>query len=238
MKYVGVDGCRIGWLAVSLTDHNVDVAVFTCFDNLWAAHEDAITILVDIPIGLASGNQTPRQADLLARQMLGSRRSTLFLPSVREVLGCDSYAEACETNRRLTGKKISKQYWHIMPKIKAVDVFLQTTPIAMKTVRESHPELCFGLASSSTVRFSKKTSEGLRERLDVLHKYISNVDDIYETSLRKHLRKEVARDDIVDALMLAVTAREAGGALKPLPDPPESDETGLDMAIWYHDFGK
>ncbi len=57
-------------------------------------------------------------------------------------------------------------------------------------------------------------------------------------TLQKFLRKEVARDDIVDALVLAVTAKESGGALRPLPDPPERDKTGLNMAIWYHDFGK
>ncbi len=52
MKYVGVDGCRKGWLAASLTDHNIDITVFPRFDDLWRGHRDAITILVDIPIGL------------------------------------------------------------------------------------------------------------------------------------------------------------------------------------------
>lgn len=237
MKYVGVDGCPSGWLAATVTDTNIDVTVFSRFDALWETHGDAAVILVDIPMGLPGGGRSPRRADQLAREMLGSHRSSIFLPSVREVLDCVSYGEANEKNRMLTGKGISKQYWYLVPKIKDVDSFLQSTPEAVPTVKEAHPELCFVLASNGTIRFSKKTAEGVGERLDILRRYVNDINEVYEGVLRKYLRKEVARDDIVDALILALTAREGGKGLKSLPDQPERDEAGMPMAIWYHDFG-
>ncbi|QJB56083.1 DUF429 domain-containing protein [Pseudodesulfovibrio sp. zrk46] len=238
MKYVGVDGCPAGWFVVSLTDHNVDCTVFETFRELWEAHGDAHTIMVDIPMGLPGGNQPPRAADRLAREMLGPRRSSVFLPSVREVLSASSYREACEINRQLTGKKISKQYWYLVPKIQDVDSLLQDEPGAVKVLRESHPELCFWLASGGTIQHSKKTGPGLEERLTVLRKYLNNTGEIYGLVLRKYLRKEVARDDVVDAMVLAVAARLGEGEIHSLPNPPEQDETGLPMAIWYPDFGQ
>ncbi len=36
----------------------------------------------------------------------------------------ESYEKACEVNEKLTGKRISKQAWNIIPKIRDVDSFL------------------------------------------------------------------------------------------------------------------
>jgi predicted RNase H-like nuclease len=46
----------------------------------------------------------------------------------------------------------------------------------------------------------------------------------------------VAGDDVLDALMLAVTAGGGAANLRPVPDPVEKDETGLPMAVWYREF--
>ncbi|TDF97726.1 DUF429 domain-containing protein [Paenibacillus piri] len=46
-------------------------------------------------------------------------------------------------------------------------------------------------------------------------------------------RKDVSRDDLVDALVLAVSAAAGKGRLVPVPDPPVPDDCGLPMAIWY-----
>ena len=84
--------------------------------------------------------------------------------------------------------------------------------------------------------FPKRKPEGIEERLTILSRHLENAKLLYEKALDAFTRKTVARDDIVDAMILAVTARESRGSLTPMPDPPERDETGLPMAIWYHDF--
>jgi len=236
MKYVGVDGCRAGWISVSIEGDSTVFGMFPTFDALWEEHRDAVRILVDMPIGLPGKNTPKREADTLARRMLGKRASCVFSPGVRELLDCQDYGEACEANRRLIGKKISKQYWNIVPKIKDVDSTLQRVSGGAGVVLESHPEIAFLLASHGEILHGKKTAEGLAERVALLRKYISDFDILYEESLKKWPRKAVAQDDMLDAAILAVAARESSGNMVPMPDPPERDETGLPMAIWYYDF--
>lgn len=238
MKYVGVDGCRFGWFCVVIEGDHAEPQLFANFNDVWKAHTDARLILVDMPIGLPGHGQPVRRADALARRLLGKKRSTIFPPGVRDVLGAGSYAEACEANRLVTGKKISLQFWNLVPKIRDVDAVIQAEPQSLNVIRESHPELCFELAGGEQVTHSKKTAEGVQERLGVLKDFISNCDELYERVLRETLRKDVARDDIVDAMMLAATARASRGVLAPLPDPPDVDERGIPMAIWYHDCEK
>jgi predicted RNase H-like nuclease len=236
MKYLGVDGCKAGWVSVCLEGDSSSIDMYSNFKSLWEQHHDAQLILVDIPIGLPGEEVKSRRADTLARRMLGKRSSCVFSPGVRKLFSCDSYREACEENRKVTGKMISKQYWNIIPKIKDVDSFLRTVPGSAKRVLESHPEIAFLLASDGEIVQSKKTEVGRNARLAVLELYISNFSLLYNNVMNRTLRKNVAADDILDAAMLAVVARESQGHLTPLPSPPERDDMGLQMAIWYHSF--
>lgn len=236
MKCLGVDGCRAGWLAAVMTDGVMDVAVFRRFSEIWTAHCDADVILVDIPIGLPGKNRPDRKADSLARKMLGRRHSCIFSPGVREILNYTDYLAASERNRELTGKKIALQYWHIMKKVREVDAFMLMTLAAHGVVKESHPEVCFTKASCNSIGYPKKTRLGIDERIEILSNYFPDSKRVFTRVLKQHLRKDVARDDILDAMMLAVTARESRGHLRSLPPVLEMDEEKLSMGIWYHDF--
>jgi len=236
MKYVGVDGCKAGWVSVCLEGESSSIDMYPAFESLWKQHHDAQLILVDIPIGLPGEDVKSRRADTLARRMLGERSSCVFSPGVRELFYCNSYQEACDTNRKVIGKKISKQYWNIISKIKDVDSLLQTVPGSAKKILESHPEIAFLLASGGEITQSKKTEVGRNVRLALLETYIINFRLLYSDVMSRTLRKTVAADDVFDAAVLAVVAREGQGDLMPLPNPPERDETGLQMAIWYHSF--
>ena len=55
--------------------------------------------------------------------------------------------------------------------------------------------------------------------------------------LRQFKRKEVARDDAVDALAAAVTAAAPAAALRTLPPQPHEDRTGLRMEMVYVEPG-
>lgn len=236
MTYVGVDGCRAGWLCAALDEAGMNIVVLRSFRSVWTTYRQANVILVDIPIGLPGGGIKTRMADGLARKMLGSRHSSIFTPGARDILNCSNYSTASEKNRQLTGKKISMQYWGIAGKVKEVDSFLRSEPDAIGVIRESHPELCFSVFSSNSVSYGKKTTQGIEERLDILEDYYPDSKKVFNKVIQTYQRKDVARDDVVDAMILAVTAKESQGELTPLPNPLERDAEGLPMAIWYYDF--
>ena len=68
--------------------------------------------------------------------------------------------------------------------------------------------------------------------MDVLSKHYRDTVNIYNKALNEFLRKEVAKDDIVDAMAAAVTAC-CPDNLRTLPADPERDAKGLPMEMVY-----
>lgn len=75
----------------------------------------------------------------------------------RECLEARSYEEACRIRYRIEKKKISKQAYGILAKIREVDEFLAVNEAARQCVAEVHPAR-FGMvvARWSTARKSKQ----------------------------------------------------------------------------------
>ena len=168
MKYIGVDGCKIGWFYTVIDHENQwEIGVSENIKKLWETHKDASLILIDIPIGLPF--KEPRACDLEARKLLGKgKTSTVFPPPCRESLAAKNHEEACEINKKVLGKKISLQAYHISKKIKEVDDFLLANPQARQKIWETHPEICFwALAGGRAMKFPKKKKYGFDERLYV-----------------------------------------------------------------------
>jgi predicted RNase H-like nuclease len=104
---------------------------------------------------------------------------------------------------------------------------------ARKIVRESHPEICFrALAGGRLMEHPKKTKEGTAERLDLVQGIDRECRKVYEEALAKYKRKDVARDDILDAMVMALSAG-IQGELTRIPADTEKDEKGLVMEIVY-----
>ena len=69
--FVGVDGCRAGWLAIGLeTEGSWQVNTFPDVSSLWDHHRGASLILIDIPIGLKAEGKAERRCDPQARKLL------------------------------------------------------------------------------------------------------------------------------------------------------------------------
>ena len=99
----------------------------------------------------------------------------------------------------------------------------------MTNIREMHPEICFwSLNHRSPLDYPKKSREGFDERVKLLSKHLDGAQEIVELAMQEFLRKEVARDDILDALVGAVTAMRP---LKTIPGTPEIDDKGLRMEM-------
>lgn len=240
-SFVGVDGCRGGWVAARLDSQGSlqPLQVYPSFTELIAATRDANLVLVDMPIGLldqpAPGEASPseRACDAAARALLGVRRASVFSVPVRRAVHAADYRAACDVNAQATGRKISQQAWHICAKIAQVDRVMRATPALQARVRECHPEVCFmALNNGQPMGANKKSPAGQAERRAVLERYLPECAAQIAQARAAYRRGVLADDDILDAVVLAVSARIAHGHGVPtLPPHPERDAQGLRMEI-------
>jgi predicted RNase H-like nuclease len=233
--YVGVDGCRAGWIAVSGSVSGLKYAVFGTIHELMQAHRTAELILIDIPIGLPDARCPRRPCDLLARKLLGSRAASVFPAPCRSAAHAENIAEARRLNIVELDVSLSAQAWGICQKIAEVDRFLLVNPDVRETVREMHPEVCFwSLNGMRPMRFSKKTRGGIAERLARLEEVDARAGGLYQRVIGETMRKDVQRDDVLDALVGCLTGMAmATGSLSNLSGTPACDGKGLPMEMVY-----
>jgi predicted RNase H-like nuclease len=232
MHYIGLDGCKHGWFFVQLdVGENFTFGVIETIGGLSAVATPSDIVLLDIPIGLRTSGPDERLCDREARQHLKPKRSSSVFPSpCRPALSAATYHEASAINYENTGRKLSQQTWAIAKKIEQVDNFL-TGPGSGISVREMHPEICFwALNNCRPMAHNKKTVGGFDERINLLSTYFDQSEAIVGSALKMYRRNQVARDDIVDALVGAVSARYS---LATIPAVPELDDLGLRMEMVY-----
>lgn len=237
MSFVGVDGCKAGWFWVRLTrSGDWDAHIAQRFDQVWGEWRQAELILVDIPIGLRGSGDQERLCDREARRILGRpRSSSVFPPPCRAALSAHTYREATRINERHTGRRLNKQTWNITPKIREVDNLIQSEHRARSVIRESHPEvLFFALNEGRGMMHNKRAEDGFSERLRLLERVYPGSNAVVTSALGRFARKDVGRDDILDALVAAVAAMVGEHRLRMLPERPERDSTGLPMEIVYY----
>jgi predicted RNase H-like nuclease len=190
-----------------------------------AGSECAVGIVaVDMPIGLPDSGS--RQADLLARTLLPTgRKSSVFPTPIRAATAPATHPEASAVSREATGKGISIQAFHLIPKILEVDALVRSAP--PYTLIEVHPEVGFATIDPSAVVASKATPEGRQSRADALR-------SVGLRSPELAAGRGYGVDDLLDACVAGWTARRyAVGAAVPLPDPPEVFSDGVAAAIWH-----
>ncbi|MEX1312887.1 MAG: DUF429 domain-containing protein [Desulfotignum sp.] len=236
MKYVGIDGCRGGWCHVWLdTNGSHGFGILKTIDALSGLVDstDAL-VLVDMPIGLKETGPCERQCDRAARKLLKKRGSSIFPAPCRQSLKAMNYPVASALNHAVTGRRLSRQTYHIMPKIRELDDFIRGAGQRLD-IKEFHPELGFlALNRFVPLVFSKKTRSGQMERQKILSRYPPSSSAILSKAKKRFLRNQAAVDDILDALCGAVAA-SFKDHLVSLPAEPETDPCGLPMQIVYAD---
>lgn len=230
MKSIGVDGCKYGWVTASLQEK--EVKIFKTFKEVVDHYKNGYSLLVDIPIGLPGPGFPERNCEALARRILaGKRKSSVFTVPCRQAVYADSYQQANTINRETLLKGISKQAWHICSKIKEVDQLLIERKEMRPNVKESHPELAFHwLNKGSSMLFNKKTQAGQAERIELLATYHTESKILYQEAVAEFKRKDVAKDDILDAICLAVSCCLMADR-KQTVLMSNVDEEGIQMAI-------
>ncbi len=186
---------------------------------------------------MRSYESVERKCDLEARKILGQGRgSSVFPVPCRGSIHAKSYREAHEINKENVSRGLSQQTWGIIPKILEVDNLLRENEKFRNQIQESHPEIAFWALNNKTpLKFNKKSSEGIDERLSILEKFECRTREIFEAAIQNYMRKEVSKDDIVDAICMAITGRVAvDGNYKTIPTNIEVDLEGIEMKIVYY----
>ncbi len=236
---IGVDGCKSGWIAAVLHNSHIALEVFPDMETLWhryAAH--CALLLIDMPIGFSDSGPEGRICDHLARRVLSpSRHSSIFTPPCRKALYVPE-DQTSTVNFKYTGKKLSRQTINIMPKMREVDTWMRQLPKRdQQRIRESHPEVIFTAMNEGVPLFhNKKSKAGQVERIQLLEKFYPGVYEICNKSLSEIPRKVALADDLIDALVLGITAKMAvthPEKQRSLPDLPIQDSEGLMMEIFY-----
>lgn len=235
MWYVGVDACKGGWFAVGIGPEGARAALCGTFASVWERFRPLTRLFLDMPVGLPE--EGTRAADAEARRALPPHlASTIFNTPVRAAVYAPTKDVAKVVNRKLAGKSLSEQSLGLVKKIREVDTFLRAHPEVRDLVYESHPELCFGRLGGGFPSFAKKDWLGGFERFRIVRNFMPEVEFLLADARRAHLRTEVACDDMLDACILAVAARESERRPRFYPkglDAPEADAEGLPMAIWH-----
>jgi predicted RNase H-like nuclease len=226
-RAIGADGCRGGWVVVTLVGGRVDEVevVDRLGPALAAARPDAVGI--DMPIGLT--DVPTREADRAARALLGRRASSVFSAPLRVVVDAyvagevTTHAAATALAVATTGKGMSVQAWGLVPKVAEVDAVIA----AGWEAAEVHPEAAFATLAGSPVE--RKTSwAGLERRRELLRGCGLELPSDFPGAAR------CAPDDVLDAAVCAYVAdgiASAEGSVRTLPATPTELDRGRPIVI-------
>ena len=223
MQVVGVDGCKKGWIAVATKNGRFSEArLFSDFGTLVKHFADAKVIAVDMPIGLPSANSRP--ADDEAKKKLEKHTASVFLTPPRKVLEQPTYKEARRVAESEFNQGVSAQAYALRKKIFEIDSITAED----HRIFEVHPEVSFRAMAKRSLKWKKKTWNGLLERRALLRRAgVKLPDNLGEDG------SKVGPDDVVDAAAAAWSAfRIARREAESLPE-------GLNPlrqrspAIWY-----
>ena len=239
-EFVGVDWCPSGWLSVGLSGNcEYELKTFPKFGELLAYYETAKLMLVDIPIGLPDKREE-RPGDIEAKSLLGPRKSSVFRAPTRSALdhlrrNPKDKEGASNIQFQITGESIKRESFGIMPMIAEVDSLL---PHETLEVREVHPEVCFwALNDGPMPRDSKRKLKGVEKRIQLLKERWPETEKIIEASYSKVFMRYFNSDDLLDALVAAVTAYKGyPNDLQTLPKippkDPEKKTLPMEMVFW------
>jgi predicted RNase H-like nuclease len=234
-RYVGVAHRAGSWLAVAFTASGYEeTTVFDGIGDCWAHYEeDTPLLLVDVPVGLVESGDPVRRCDALARSTLGPRSGAVFDPPVREATRKRRYSAANRVHERKTDEPLAEAAFEASDAIAMCDELLQEVPEAAAVVRSTHPELCFRAFAGDPLEHSPATAAGYAERMRTLAKRDRDAPPVVQKVAEATAGHDVPVEAVLDAVVLAYTARPGDGALRTLPAEAPTDSRGRPMELVY-----
>ena len=224
MRALGLDGFRKGWVAVTLDGDRRDINFLRDIAEVLPGRFDRLAI--DIPIGMDDDGR--RDCDLLARDRLRPHTSRVFTGARRWLWNEFDDPDKANIEARKRGQtRVSRQLWHLGPKIMQVDAFVRSNRDL--DIREVHPELVFQRLNGGEPLSSKKSEEGMTLRRKLLLR--EGFDEIDHWLTRSRMGSGAKADDVLDACAVAIAASHPRGSVP--EDTPPVDKHGLAMQIWF-----
>ena len=234
--WFGLDGCRGGWVLAAFDGVALSLQLIPTIAAL--PETEPGLGCIDMPIGLTSHGQ-PRHCDMLARQQLAAsgRSSSIFPAPGRCCLPLADHAAASAAQRSGGGPGLSVQSWHLVPKIRELDCWLQADLRRRQWLVECHPELAFLRLQQRTAGWpptarlaGKRSAVGRLQRLQLLSSHWQwDPSTLLQNALACSRRRDLQPDDVVDALVCLAVA--LASKLQHLPSPASRDAAGLPMQI-------
>ena len=228
---VGVDGCKGGWVAAVIEQGELRIEKYLNINELIDKYPKFDNMLIDMVIGLpVNQKQYDNRPDSTARRLIAPRTSTIFAVPSRQAVYEETEEAQIKANRAALGKGLAKQTMAIISKMRELDVFLLENDKYKNVIKESHPEVCFARLNGAVVMTKKSEMHGLMERVQILSQFFPNlsVDSISVIAKELHCN----RDDIVDAVCLAITANlDLQGDTEVIPKDVMVDNHGLKMQM-------
>ena len=224
MRVIGLDGFSRGWVAVVLDGDEQAISFHPNVSDALSGPFDRAGI--DIPIGMNDDGE--RACDQLAREKLRPHTSRVFTGARRWLW--QEFDDPDKANKAAVcrgQKRVSRQLWHIGPKIMEVDAFMRAH--RGHDVREVHPELVFLRLNGNEPLPPKKSEEGDSLRRKLLKR--QGIRDIDRWLNEARIGSGAKRDDVLDACAVAIAARDPASSV---PEKAANPDTyGLPMQIWY-----
>lgn len=233
-NFIGIDGCKGGWLVVAWDGQEFSHPVITFIPHIEQLDlETAYIVAIDIPIGfkdvVVKGG---RDAEREARCFIPGKKSSIFSAPCRKALETRNFVEASTINRENSesGKiGLSQQSAALIQKMREVDLFV--TPEIQDQLFESHPEVSFAIMNDKSPVLSKKRHKaGQAERKELLRCNGFPVDHLV---LPSNFPRRWSNDDILDSCACAWSARRiyVGKSERFPSTTPPKDKRGLRMVI-------
>jgi predicted RNase H-like nuclease len=197
----------------------------------------ADVIAVDMPIGLPDRiGPDGRGPERAVRPLLGERQSSVFSVPSRAAIDAVDYGAACRLACETSDppRKVSKQLFHIAPKIREVDAALRADAAVAARVFEAHPEVAFWRLNGEKALTEPKKVKGTPYPPGVaLRRSLLRDAGVPSAVIEAPPPCGSAVDDCLDALAnLTVAVRLAAGTARAFPATFARDRFGLPMAIW------
>lgn len=210
-RIAGVDGCPDGWVLVTRRNQELPVAkLCKSFLEVISETRDCKSVMVDIPMKL--NEEGFRTVDVMAREMLKKigRSSSVFMTPVKEAIenqvvytSNEDYKRICSINESHTEKKIPKQTFCLINKIREVNC---VDPLP-ENIHEFHPELVWSRFVTDKEFPSKKNQDGENRRLKILEKALNvSCEELNRIIEQAGPKSKVHRDDVIDALAGLIAA--------------------------------
>jgi predicted RNase H-like nuclease len=234
-QWVGIDGCKAGWVAAIGTPAQFTIIIAKNFADLFDRIGMDAIYAIDMPMGLPDqvgpGGRAPER---LVRPLLGQRQSSLFSIPARAAVEAQDYPTACGLALETSDppRKVSKQGFNLFSKIRELDMFRRSEKGRGARLFEVHPELAFVMLNDGQpLDLPKKVkgtvfAPGMALRRQLLAKGGFALEQMT-------ISAGAQEDDVLDALAaLSVAQRLHQGTARPFPDPPQVDAHGIPIAIW------